>query len=74
MQNETKTITQYQIGKMIREAREAKGWTIYSVAAESGIHEAAIWRIERGVNSIRVDTLQKLCTALDLEVTFPLKF
>ena len=74
MQNETKTLTQYQIGKMIREAREAKGWTIYCVAAESGIHEAAIWRIERGGNSIRVDTLQKLCTALDLEITFPLKF
>lgn len=74
MRNETKINTQYQIGKMIREAREAKGWTVYGVAAESGIHEAAIWRIERGVNSIRVDTLQKLCEALDLEVTFPLKF
>lgn len=74
MTDENKILTQDRIGQLIREAREARGWSVYKLAAKSGVHGALIWRIENGFNSMRVDTLQKLCTALNLAITFPLPF
>lgn len=35
-------------GERIKQARELKGWTIAKLAAEVGVHETTILRVERG--------------------------
>lgn len=67
-----KTDVSMYVAQMIREARKAKGWTKYRLAEESGITCGHLHRIETGRMAIRTDVLQKICTALDLTITFPL--
>lgn len=62
------------IADEIKTAREKRGWTIYRLAQKSGVHAAHISRIEEGMLAPRTDTLQKICAALKLEITFPLLF
>ena len=75
MQNdETKLLTAGTVARMIYRARIEKRWSVFRLAAKSGIDTALIYRIEEGMNAPRIDTLQKICEALELEITFPLKF
>lgn len=62
-----------KLGLLIRQAREAKGWTHYEVSKRTQIGVTHLVKIEDGVYSIRIDILQKICEALDLKVRFPLK-
>lgn len=60
------------LGKMIElkidEMLEEKGRSAYWLAKETGVTEAAIWRLRHGKTSaIRFDTLEAICTALDCE-------
>lgn len=71
---ETKLLTAGTVARMIYRARIEKRWSVFRLAAKSGVDAALIYRIEEGMNAPRIDTLQKICTALELEITFPLKF
>lgn len=69
---ELKTDVSKYVASAIRKARKAKGWTKYRLAEESGVTCGHLHRIEAGRMAIRTDGLQKICTALDLTITFPL--
>jgi ribosome-binding protein aMBF1 (putative translation factor) len=60
------------IAAMIKQAREAKGWTRYELAKNAHMSEAHIMRIEQAQFCIRVDVLNKLAKTLEMGVTFPL--
>ena len=60
------------IAAMIKQAREAKGWTRYRLSQESGVGEAHLKRIEEAQFCIQVDVLNKLAKALGMSVIFPL--
>lgn len=51
----------------LKTAREAKGWTLERLAAESGVHKSTISRLERG------ETLPMHGTAHSLERALGLK-
>ncbi len=59
------------IGKRIAELRKEKRWSQDELAQKSGIGKSHIGRIELGRYSVGVDTLEKICDAL--EVTIELK-
>ena len=61
------------LGRKIKDAREAKGWTIYELSKRSGLGETHIKSIENGVYSMRVDILDKLCRTLEIKVIIPTK-
>lgn len=57
------------IGEKIIKLREAKGWSQYRLAKESGVGQAALSHIENGKRlSPTHDTLQKICNALDVSM------
>lgn len=56
------------VGRQIREAREAKGWTLRYLAKLTGIAFNHIGRIEQGKYNVTVDTLAVLADALDLDI------
>ena len=55
-----------RFGENVRAARKAKGWTQEDLAHESGLATVQVSRIERGVREIRLTTLVRLLTALDI--------
>ena len=69
---ETKIIAASYIARVIKKARETKGWSVYKLAYKSGVNCAHIYRLEEGFLSVRIDTLHKLCKALGLEIKVPL--
>ena len=70
--DELKKAVQQKVSKMLAEKRAEKGLSLYEIEKMTGIHHAAIWRVERGDISPRIDTLQRLCEVLELEITLPL--
>jgi transcriptional regulator with XRE-family HTH domain len=56
------------VGSSIREIREAKGYSLRGLAERSGLSLNAINRIERGVSSPTVSSLQRLATALSVPI------
>lgn len=69
---ETKLLVAGHIARVIKKAREEKGLSVYKLARKSSIDTATIYRIEDGLNTVRIDTLHKLCKALGLEIKVPL--
>lgn len=61
------------IADEIKTAREKRGWTLYKLAEKSGIPAGNLHRIENGLSCPRIDTVQRICWALKLEISFPLK-
>jgi DNA-binding XRE family transcriptional regulator len=57
-----------QIGKKIRDAREAKGWTQAELAEKSGYSQQTISITENGYINISFLTLKKILTVLDLAI------
>ena len=56
-----------QLGKLVRTARQHKGWKQSDLAAASGVTQSYISQIERGTKyNIPLETLQALAAALDL--------
>ncbi|MBF6300600.1 helix-turn-helix domain-containing protein [Nocardia amamiensis] len=53
----------YRVGKMVREAREARGWTQIELAARSGLKQHAISRLEAGDVVPTLTTLEKIAQA-----------
>ena len=65
MNEDVKILMQGYVARKIKQAREAKGWTVYKLACKSGVNASHIYRIEDGFLSARIDTLHKLCKALN---------
>ena len=55
-----------QFGKKVRYYRELKGLTQEGLAKIIDAHINSMSYIERGINFIKADTLDKLCRALDV--------
>jgi DNA-binding Xre family transcriptional regulator len=50
---------------MLRE----RGWSIYSLSRKSGVSEATIRKLCNGDGPCRMNTVRKLCAALDMEAS-----
>lgn len=72
--DEIKILTAGTLARIIADAREKQGWSVYKLSQKSGVATAHIYRLEEGILTPRTDTLQKLCCALKIEITFPLAF
>jgi len=58
-----------RFGANVRAARHARGWTQEDLAEEAGLAVVQISRIERGAREIRLTTLLRLLSALDVTPT-----
>ncbi len=61
------------IGRRVREAREARGWTQQQLGQRYGTSHAAISDIERGVTKLGVADLQRLADLLGKDLAFFLR-
>ena len=55
-----------RFGANVRAARLSRGWTQEDLAAHTGLTSVQISRVERGKREIRLTTLVKLLSALDV--------
>jgi transcriptional regulator with XRE-family HTH domain len=55
-----------RFGRNVRAARVARGWTQEELAGHSGLAPVQVSRIERGVREVRLTTLLRLITALEV--------
>jgi hypothetical protein len=53
---------------VIRRAEEDSGRTPYAIALESGVSQPVLSRFLRGERGLNLDTAEKLCRALGLEL------
>lgn len=60
------------VGGLIRTAREAMGLTIYDIAPKVGVTPQYIAQLERGKGNPTLDVLQKLSTAVNLDLNIRL--
>lgn len=58
-----------ELGRGLREARSAKGWSQRRLSAQSGVTQANISKIENGQVDLQVSSLMELARFLDLELT-----
>lgn len=56
------------VGARIRELRNQKGWTQEQLAEKAGFYYTYIGGIERGETNVSLLNLQKIATALQVEV------
>jgi len=56
------------VAKNIRELRQERDWSQDELAARAGLHRTYIGTIERAEQSITVDSMEKLATALNVKV------
>lgn len=57
-----------EVGFNIRRIREQRGLSQEELAGLAGLHRAYIGQIERGEKNIGLKNLQKIATALDLDI------
>ena len=57
------------VGMQIALHRQSQGLTQEELAEKSGVHRTNVNKIERGTYNVSVDILDKICTALNLEIT-----
>lgn len=55
--------------KRIKELAEAKGWSVYKLAVESGLTTSTLYSIMSGNNQPTVYTVELLCEALDVSLS-----
>ncbi|MHA6511858.1 helix-turn-helix domain-containing protein [Tessaracoccus sp. Z1128] len=58
--------TSESIGRMIREARTARGWSQQKLADELGSVQSAVHRIENGQQNLSLSMINRLAEALDM--------
>ncbi len=58
-----------KIGKLIREARRAKGFSQESFAAEAGLGRTYMGRVERGEQNISIQNLIQIALTLKVELS-----
>ncbi len=52
----------------IRQAIDARGWTIYRLIKESGISKSSVYGFMNGEREIESDKLEQLCKVLNLSL------
>ncbi len=57
-----------RIGKLIREARQRRGWTQAQLADELSTSQSAVNRIERGHQNMTLEMIARIGEALDYEI------
>ncbi|HEU5281464.1 MAG TPA: helix-turn-helix transcriptional regulator [Gammaproteobacteria bacterium] len=57
-----------KIGKLIREARKANGFSQETFAAEAGLGRTYMGRVERGEQNISIQNLIRIALTLHVEV------
>src|ERR1043165_5450200 len=62
------------IALRIRKIREISGWKQAAVANELGISQQAYSSLEKGADSAKVETLQKFCAAMNIQLSFLFAF
>jgi len=62
-----------RLGKEIARLRKEAGISQVKLAELSGVGFSYIARIELGTNSVGVDTLSKIVSVFDMEITFAKK-
>ncbi len=56
-----------KFGERVRQLREVNRWSQEQLASKSGLHRTHISLIERGKRSVRLETIDVLANALDVE-------
>jgi transcriptional regulator with XRE-family HTH domain len=64
-----RTAIRTDLGKAIRELREARGLTLDALAAKAGMHTTYLSRIERAHSSPTWEKVSSLAEALDLPIS-----
>lgn len=62
-------MTKEQIVEKIQKLREEKGYTMNSFAIKAGISYANYYRIEMKKTDMNVQTLQRICNALEMSMS-----
>ena len=57
-----------QIGGMIKKAREMRGYSQAQLAERAMLRQATIADIELGKSNFEINTLARICTALDFNL------
>lgn len=57
------------VAQRLRELRQARGFSQAKLAELTGIHRPNICRLERGQHAISLGTLEKICKALDTNMS-----
>lgn len=60
------------IAELVKTARKSKRLSQYRLAKDAGITPVHVREIEHGVLSPRVDTLNKICKTLQMEIRLPI--
>jgi len=56
-----------QFGLLVKQHRELKNLSQEELANKAGLHRTQISLVERGMRSVRLSTLEKLATALEIQ-------
>lgn len=57
------------IGARIREIRKANGQKLINIAERAGLSQPFISEIERGIKTPSIETLQAICSALEVSLS-----
>ena len=57
-----------ELGQILKETRERKGFTLRELSEATGIHFSNIAKIEKGKFNVGIDILNKVCKALEVEI------
>ena len=57
-----------RFGERLREVREKRGISQERLAGIAGLHRTYVSLIERGERNVTIETIEKLATALDVEM------
>lgn len=68
-----KEIVSLEVGAALTELRIAKGWSQTRLAKTVGIDRSHISRVESGHRYLSLDTLEKIVSALEAELTLVIK-
>jgi ribosome-binding protein aMBF1 (putative translation factor) len=58
----------YELGRTVREMREARGWTQTKLADESGMTQPAVARFEAGGTVPTIPLLERIARALEADL------
>lgn len=61
---------QRELGRRIRDAREAKGWLQKDLARACHVEPVTVSRWERGVTAPDLNTIERIAAALDQPITY----
>ncbi len=57
-----------RVGKSVQRLRQAKGWSQEELAEQAGMHRTYVSGIERGIRNATVTVLERLATALGVQI------